>query len=140
MRSVLGLVVLGSWLVMAACRSAAGGEGVVPVGRWTVVELEGAELGETGRAPEITIGEDGALSGFAGVNRFSGRAEPEALRAGGLVVGPLAATRMAGPPAAMAVEARLLETLTMALAWRRAGEELTLEAGGRIVVRLREAH
>ena len=139
MRIALGLVVAWGVLTLGACRAASGGVGEVPAGTWRVVGLEGAELGSLPRAPEITLGADGALSGFAGVNRFSGRAEPEALHAGQLRTGPLAATRMAGPPAAMAVEARLFALLATALDWRREGAELTLRAEGRTLVRLQEA-
>lgn len=140
MRLALAFLVFWSVLALGGCRSASAGADDVPSGTWTVVRLEGVDLAPLARAPEITLGADGTLSGFAGVNRFSGRVEPEALRAGQLRAGPLAATRMAGPPEAMAVEDRLLALLTSALDWRREGAELTLWAEGRPLVRLREAH
>ncbi len=135
MRSLLlsGLVALVASLW--ACRSAPSGPGV-PAGTWTVVELSAVDLAPLQRKPELELGADGALSGFSGVNRFSGRAELGALEEGHWMAGPLAATRMAGPPEAMAAEARFFELLAAPLEWRRAGAELTLVRGDEVLMRL----
>jgi len=139
MRVLLVLFVLGAGLAAGACRAAAGGSGVSPAGTWMLVELEGIDVGALGRAPELTISADGALNGFAGVNRFSGRAEPEALRAGEFLAGPMAATRMAGEPRAMDAESRFLALLATRLEWRRSAGELTLLQRGAIQARFRAA-
>ncbi len=51
------------------------------------------------------------------------------------MAGPLAATRMAGPPEAMAAEARFFELLAARLEWRRAGAELTFVHEDEVLVR-----
>lgn len=124
--------------VLGAC-SATGDATPTPAGTWAVVALDGADLGGLPRRPEITIAADGAMNGFGGVNNFSGRFEPEALAAGRLVAGPMAATRMAGPEPAMKAEARMFELLASALEWRRSGDKLTFSRGGSIVMQLRAA-
>lgn len=139
MQALLVVLVLGAGLVTGSCRAAAGGSGAAPVGKWTLVELEGIDVGALGRAPELTIGVGGELSGFSGVNRFSGRAEPEALGRGELLAGPMAATRMAGEPRAMEAEARFFALLATRLEWRLSGGELTLLQGGAIQARFRAA-
>lgn len=71
------------------------------------------------RAPVLTI--DGSeISGTMGVNRFSGRLQD------GLVAGPLATTRMAGPPESMRQEDELLGHLGKA-------DEISVEGDGMIV-------
>ena len=58
--------------------------------------------------PTIRFGDDGRVSGSTGVNRFTGTYELDGEQ---LTVGPLATTRMAGPPAAMDQEQRFLAVL-----------------------------
>lgn len=134
---LVGVCLLGMCLLFGGCRSAS--EGSSPEGTWTLVELEGIDVGALARAPELTLGADGALSGFAGVNRFSGRAVPEALREGKLQTGPLASTLMAGEPRAMEAEQRFLGLLGTRLDWRRSNAELTLLEGGTVKARFRAA-
>jgi putative lipoprotein len=135
MRNLLALLILSAATVLGACR-ATDESAKTPTGTWVMVELDGAAPTGVERAPELVIAPDGALSGFAGVNRFSGRLEPEALASGRIVTGPLAATRMAGPEPAMVLEARLFELLGQPLEWRRSGDELTLLLRGTTVARL----
>jgi heat shock protein HslJ len=136
MRTLLALLILSYVTSLGACR-ATGEPAETPTGTWTLVELDGAAPAGGERAPELVIAPDGALSGFAGVNRFSGRLEPEALAGGHIVTGPLAATRMAGPEPAMLLEARILALLGEPLEWRRSEDELTLLLRGATVARLR---
>jgi len=131
--------VLVACLVSGGCHSTGGGSGASPEGTWTLVELEGLDVSALARAPELTIGADGALSGFAGVNRFSGRAVPEVLREGQLLAGPLASTLMAGEPRAMEAEERFLAMLRTRLDWRRSEGELTLLQGSMVRARFRTA-
>jgi heat shock protein HslJ len=73
------------------------------LGDWTVEGYAGATL---------TFVPDGTLAGSTGVNRVRGRYTYDA--AALLSVGPLIATRMAGPPEAMEAETRLLRALGQA--------------------------
>jgi len=135
MRALLVLVVLVASLAGGACRAAQEGARETPAGTWRLVELAGSDVTALARAPELVIEADGKLSGFAGVNRFSGRAVPESLAQGELLAGPLAVTRMAGEPQAMEVEQRFLELLGTRLEWRRRGGELEWLAGGSVRAR-----
>jgi|Tabmets5t2r1_1033131.scaffolds.fasta_scaffold01094_5 heat shock protein HslJ len=70
---------------------------------------------------QALVFEDGRIAGFGGVNRYAGEytLEGEELR-----LGPLAVTRMAGPPEAMESERRYLDALGRAA--RAAVDEGTL--------------
>ena len=108
MQPLLALLVLTACLVSAACR-ATSEPAASPEGTWRLVELEGVDLSVLARAPELVIGPEGALSGFAGVNRFSGKADHAMLDEGHFEAGPMIASRMAGPPEAMEAEQRFLK-------------------------------
>ncbi len=79
-------------------------------GEWTVAAMPGGVLEDA--APTIAFG-DGRASGWAGVNRFMGS---YALEGATLTIGPLAMTRMAGPPERMEQESRLAAALEGPLA------------------------
>jgi heat shock protein HslJ len=71
-----------------------------------LVDAAGVAVNTSDRPPTLRVAPDGKASGFAGVNRFfasatfgSVIAQPEPLR-----IGPVGATRMAGPPERMALE------------------------------------
>ncbi|MFI5100932.1 MAG: META domain-containing protein, partial [Actinomycetes bacterium] len=74
------------------------------VGSWQVVRIGATPL----QRVELDFAADRTVSGSTGVNRLHGGYE---VRDGTLVVGRLITTLMAGPPAAMAAEARLLAVL-----------------------------
>ncbi len=59
---------------------------------------------EDARVPNLSISPDGKVSGFAGVNRVSGGFDPATLAEGRLSFGPMAMTKMAGPPELMKIE------------------------------------
>jgi heat shock protein HslJ len=91
-----------------------------------VVDLPGrtflvAEIDGSPALPgaELTFGTDGRVTGRATVNRVFG---PYAVDGDLLVVGPMAATLMAGPPEAMAQEDALLTRLAAPLGVSRAEE------------------
>jgi heat shock protein HslJ len=75
----------------------------------------------TGRA-SLTFA-DGMVSGCGGINRMGGRADIAGDR---IRVGPLASTRMAGPPEAMAAEDLLLRALEAARRWAIVDDRLVL--------------
>jgi heat shock protein HslJ len=87
-------------------------------GQWRVEAIDGQALA-AGVSATLRFAADGSLSGQAGCNRFVGHYQVlgDRLSTGGLApveelqVGALATTRMACPPATMAVERRLLGVL-----------------------------
>lgn len=82
----------------------------------------------TGRA-SLTFA-DGTVSGCGGINRIGGRADIEGDR---IRIGPLASTRMTGPPEAMAAKDAFLRGLDAARRWELVDGRLVLhdEAGER---------
>ena len=73
-------------------------------------------------------------TGYSGVNSFSGSYESGAAR---LKFGPVAATRRAGPPAAMAFEAAFFKALEATRSYRVSGDALELlDDQGRVLARL----
>jgi len=73
-------------------------------------------------------------TGYSGVNSFSGTYEASAA---GLRFGPLAATRRAGPPAAMAFESAYFKALAATRSYRISGDTLELlDAEGEVRARL----
>lgn len=91
--------------------------------------------GEFPSAFQITAGFGGGrISGHSGVNRYGG--EVSFPGSGGFRVGAVAATRMAGPPEAMAAESVYLKLLDLARQFRIAGDELLLlDEGGSELLR-----
>jgi heat shock protein HslJ len=112
----------------AAVDTAASTSAVPPalVGRWTLVAIDGAPVAEVGRVPTLEIAADGSAGGVGGVNRF--RTQLEAAN-GRIAVGETAATKMAGPPAAMELEAAFLGRLGSISGFEAVGDTLRLLAG-----------
>jgi heat shock protein HslJ len=107
-------------------------------GDWTLVMIESDEVGDPAskqmrRAPNITIADDGAAGGFAGVNRFSTRLTVGA--DGKASFGPAAVTKMAGPPEAMSFEDRYLRLLDSITGVRVGAERLVFLDGDREILR-----
>jgi heat shock protein HslJ len=93
---------------------------------WMLKEIGGVPVPANSRA-SLSIGDDGALSGNAGVNRFNGR-----VRGGdnGIKAGPFMSTKMAGPPEAMALEAKFLKALGAATNFEAGGDTLRIIVDG----------
>lgn len=70
-------------------------------GDWQVVEIDGETVDPD--APRTVGFDQGRISGRLGVNRFTGS---YSVHGETVAIGPLASTRMAGPPELMALEAR----------------------------------
>jgi heat shock protein HslJ len=75
---------------------------------------------------------EGTMSGQAPVNRYS--AEVELGEAGALGIGPVAATKMAGPAEAMEAEAAFFALLEEVTGYAERGETLELLAGSEAVL------
>jgi heat shock protein HslJ len=79
-------------------------------------------------ALSLRFDDEGRVNGFAGCNTFRG--PYETTTAGGITIGPLATTRMAGPPEAMALEGQFLAALQAARVLELSAERLTLRDEG----------
>ena len=89
---------------------------------------DGARLpDDEGARPTLAVDSDGRVSGFSGVNRYTSALSPDDLDQGLFSLGPVATTRMAGPPEAMNLESRFLETLDKVSAYSVQGDVLVLE-------------
>jgi putative lipoprotein len=79
--------------------------------------------------------EGGQLSGTGGINRLTGVYRVEGSR---LEFGPIATTRMAGPPERMDSEQQFLADLAQVAHWSLDDDQLVLQdAVGAVVLRLR---
>jgi heat shock protein HslJ len=96
------------------------------IGSWTLVEIDGAPVTEVGKTPTLEIVDDGSASGVGGVNRFQTQLK---LVDGRMSFGPVAATKMAGPPEAMDLENTYFTRLGAVSSYEIDGETLRLWAG-----------
>lgn len=99
-------------------------------GDWFLASLNGQPVppppAKTNRVPSLSITRDGAVSGFAGVNRFAGTTDPRAFNDGKITLDRLAATKMAGPEAANRFESGFLWALASSKSFRVRGQRLEL--------------
>lgn len=105
------------------------------VSEWRVVELNGVS---SNPGSELTLNVDpgtGRISGYGGINKFGGQIED--LGNGQLRFHRVFATRRAGPPEKMNVEAAYLRALNETRAYRLEETSLALMDGsGEVVVRM----
>lgn len=99
---------------------------------WVVEQLGGVATAPP--KPQLSFGDDGRVSGSTGVNRLMGRWE---VTDGLLTVADAATTRMAGPPAAMEQEQRLLALLDAPQAFVVSGDRLEVGDGESLAVLVR---
>lgn len=76
------------------------------IGDWVLVAIDDEPIPDGKGSPTLNV-VPGAITGFAGVNRY----QSAPARDLATLFGPLATTRMAGPPAAMELESRFLAAL-----------------------------
>jgi len=131
---LLTALLLASGALTPACNATDPAVDEVPRtlrGRWFLEALEGvdvAALRAVGtRLPEILIDNEGAVSGFGGVNRFGTSLDLDVLGLEGFVLSQITTTMMAGEPAAMDLESRFLQALQDARAYRLTGATLELQ-------------
>lgn len=98
-------------------------------GEWVCVTVGGDAAGGK-QAPTLTFGDDGRVTGFGGVNRFSG---PFTSARGTVHFGALAATKMAGDPPRMALEKRLFDALSKADGFSVQAGMLRLKQGDQVL-------
>jgi heat shock protein HslJ len=113
-------------------------------GDWTLRQIRGADVSSMlpagARAPTLTFASDGHVSGFAGVNRASGSLDTAALDQGRFTLSPMAVTKMAGLPQAMALEDKFLGSLNEVNAARIQGDTLTLSKGNTPLLQFTRGH
>lgn len=94
---------------------------------WTVTSYNNGKQAvvTVAEGSEVTLafGPDGRVSGLASVNTYNG---PYEFSASSVKIGPLATTKMAGPPELMEQEAAYLAALQAATTWTTRGEKLEL--------------
>lgn len=111
------------------------------IGTWSLVSLNGKEVAAPGTdAPWFTLSPDGAISGFTAVNRFSTRLTPPDPAPGQFRVGPMAATRMAGPPERMQLESDFSEAFGKAERFTVHADTLTLTSPDGITLVFKRAN
>lgn len=111
-------------------------------GSWSLSAFDDGPLNEVTAAkgrPSMTVASDGRLTGFAGVNRFHGSIDVAYAHEGHFHAGPLATTRMAGPPESMQLEHRFLGVLAGASSFRVDGARLDLLRGDALLARFDRA-
>lgn len=84
------------------------------------------------RQPTLQVDADGRIFGLASVNRYSGQVDPAGLGRGVWSSGPIASTRMAGPPEANELEQEFLAALASASVVRVAGRRVSLLSDGHV--------
>ena len=124
MRTLCRLAIIGLGLACLAGCNTAGDETVESTSvitsenisqivgvRWTLqkMTLNGNEYDLAGKRPYIEFRNNGQVSGFASINRYSGSMQLD--DQGGAPWSQLASTRMAGPPELMQQESIFLEAL-----------------------------
>jgi heat shock protein HslJ len=98
------------------------GDTALPVGDWQLVSIGGEAPAEGLDRPTLLVQGDGRVAGFAGVNRYTGSLGGPEDR----LFGPMPTTMMAGPPEAMALEARFTQAMGAATDFRLEGGTLVL--------------
>lgn len=135
---------VGMLLALAILASAGVGPGAAQQGatavdaarltssEWLAEDIRGGGVIDNARS-SIAIAANGALTGSAACNRLIGRAKVEGST---VLLGPLATSRMACPPAVMDQERKFLAALEAARTYRFDGALLRFhDAGGAEVIR-----
>ena len=105
------------------------------VGRWVAKEIEGNVVGNP--KSTLEVGDDGSVSGNSAINRFRGMARIDGQT---IEFGPLAMTRMAGPPELMNQESRFAKALSVAASYQIRDSTLEfLDGDGNIVLQFEQA-
>ena len=132
MRRMMWMLVAGAMIAAGGCAADSKHPSDAAQGRWELTRLGETPMHEGMQAPTLVV-EGRSVSGFAGVNRFTGSLAAE----GPFLFEPLATTRMAGPPPAMELETLYLAALQQATGWEATSDTLVLSAEGIAVLSFR---
>lgn len=136
-RAVRQMIVLFAALLVAACAGSGGPPAPLVGTVWNAKQAGGQDFVvlKGGRDAHLRLdAKKKRATGYSGVNSFAGTFESNAA---GLKFGPLAATRRAGPPAAMAFESAYFKALAATRSYRISGDALELlDAEGTVRARL----
>jgi heat shock protein HslJ len=130
----LSLIVAGtavlSLLASPGCSSTAGSASPSPANgqalighTWTATKVSGTALAVDAGTAITAVFNAGKVSGSGGVNRYTASYET---RAAEITISQIAATQMAGPPAAMAKEQAYFTALGKASSFAVTGDSMTL--------------
>jgi heat shock protein HslJ len=119
------------------------GPAPTPAGEWALAAIDAEPLPdplpEGADRPTLRIDPRGNVTGVAGVNRYTARADPTSWPAGEFDLGPIATTRMAGPRAAMDLESRYLLRLDQAETFTATPDALRLAGPEGVLLRFEPA-
>jgi len=131
------LVVSAVVLLLTACAGSSGPPAALTGTVWNVKEAGGLVFKplKGGRDAHLRLdAQKKRATGYSGVNSFAGAYESAGAA---LKFGPIASTRRAGPPAAMAFESAYFKALGATRSYRIAGDQLELlDAGGEVRAKL----
>jgi predicted amidohydrolase YtcJ len=99
---------------------------------WTLITLNG-EVVDADKPPTMKFSH-GRLAVFGGINRMSGS---YALVGDSVIMGQLASTKMAGPPALMELESKFAKALASVDGFHVQGNELALSSKGNVIATFR---
>jgi heat shock protein HslJ len=145
MRILTMIALAMATLTLLACASTTdtdpGDAAASAVGVWSLTHIEDDryDLPQGARTPTLTINADGDISGQAGINRYSGTADAQAMADGDWSAGGVVMTRMGGEPQAMAFEQRFIAMLQRADTVETGPQWLELRAGGLELLRFTRA-
>jgi heat shock protein HslJ len=133
---VLSLLALGALSSLAGCGGQEGGNGGQLEGKaWRATAFSdgmGGTLSPVAGSELTALFEEGTVSGFSGVNNFSGGYTVDG---SSISIGPLATTLMAGDPELMDQEASYVAALQSAATFSVTGSKLELRsANGALAV------
>jgi heat shock protein HslJ len=132
-------------IALAAC-AANKGAGVnladAIVGDWNLhcINRVPVAVPQGARVPSLSFTPDGRVSGFAGVNRVSGGFDPATLADGRLSFGPMAMTKMAGPPELMKLEDEFTQALSKVTRARIDADQLVFSSNDADLMRFNRAN
>lgn len=144
MRILFTIVLTLTALTFLACANGPTGdpaavapEAASPVGSWTLTRIddENYDLPSGARTPTLTIAADGAIGGQAGINRYNGKTNADAMMQGDWDAGGIVTTKMAGDPEAMTFEQRFIAMLQRADSIWATTRTLDLMVGERELLR-----
>jgi len=136
-RAARRMIVLFAALLVAACAGSGGPPAPLTGTVWNAKQAGGQDFVtlKGGRDAHLRLdAQKQRATGYSGVNSFTGAYQSSGAH---LKFGPIAATRRAGPPAAMAFESAFFKALAATRSYRVSGDALELlDAEGEVRARL----